>query len=221
MSLLIQTSQRKLQPSTPWVSLTIIVICSLITLFYSRGDSAEQLIWLQRWGMHLQPAAPLWPGLLLSAASTIFLHIQWAHLFGNLAFLLVFGWPVEKRLGHFYYLFLFLFSGMLVNLLLFYQQSSFNLAGFLPVIGASGSISAIIGCYLGLFPGGKIGVYLPLGLFPQFTRLPALLVISAWLVLQVIYTLQSTLSSQMAWKIHLSGFAIGIIIALLIRKINR
>jgi len=221
MSVLIQTRQGKPSPSIPWVSMGIILSCSLITLLYSQADHAQQLLWLQRWSMHSELLLSNWLELSLSALSAVFLHIHWTHLLGNMAFLLVFGWPVERRLGHFLYLFLFFLSGMLVNLLLFYQQSSATTEELLPVIGASGSISAIIGCYLGLFPGGKIGVYLPLGLFPQFAKLPALLVISAWFVLQVIYTMQSTLSSQMAWKIHLGGFGIGIIIALAVRKIQQ
>lgn len=210
-----------MQPSTPWVSLSIIVLCSVITLLYGQADSAEQLLWLQRWSIYFQPEPFFWKALVPRAISAIFLHIQWTHLIGNLAFLLVFGWPVEKRLGHFYYLFLFLSGGMLLNLLLFYQQSSINIEGVLPVIGASGSISAVIGCYLGLFPRGNIGVYLPLGLYPQFVNLPALLVITAWFVLQAIYTMQSTLSSQMAWKIHIGGFVIGMIIALVVRKLKQ
>lgn len=221
MSVLIQTSRRKPSPSIPWVSLAIILSCSVITLLYSLADSAEQQQWLQRWSLNPQLASSEWMGLFTGSLTAVFLHIHWSHLIGNMAFLLVFGWPVERRLGHFLYMFLFLLSGLLVNLLLFYQQAGLNNAEVIPVIGASGSISAIIGCYLVLFPGGKIGVYLPLGLFPQFAKLPALLVISAWFVLQVSYTLQGTLSGQTAWKIHLGGFGIGIIIALLIRKIKQ
>ncbi|MCF6225305.1 MAG: rhomboid family intramembrane serine protease [Xanthomonadales bacterium] len=220
MSLLIQTTRRKPGPRVPLVSLSIILVCFLLTLIGTRGGSAEQLIWIQQLSMQPELLSANIAELLWRAVTTVFLHIQWLHLIGNMAFLLVFGWPVEKKLGHALFLVLFLSSGMLVNLLLFYQQTALNASNLLPVIGASGSVSAIIGCYLGLFPRGKIGVYLPLGIFPQFTKLPALLVITAWFILQFIYTQQGTLSSLMAWKIHIGGFGIGLITAMIIRKIK-
>lgn len=220
MSILIQTIRRKPGPSIPWVSLSIILVCFLLTLICSRGDPAEQLRWLQKLSMQPNLVSASLAELLLHAATAVFLHIQWAHLIGNMAFLLVFGRLVEKRLGHALFLALFLISGILLNLLLFYQQAVMNADHILPVIGASGSVSAVIGCYLGLFPKGKIGVYLPLGLFPQFTKLPALLVISAWFILQFIYTMSATLSSQMSWAIHIGGFGIGLITAMIIRKVK-
>ncbi|MCF6264448.1 MAG: rhomboid family intramembrane serine protease [Xanthomonadales bacterium] len=218
MSLLIQTTRRKPGPRIPWVSLSIILVCFLLTLIGSRGDTAEQLRWLQQFSLQSDLVSASLAELLLHAFTALFLHIQWAHLLGNMAFLLVFGRPVEKKLGHSLFLALFLTSGVLVNLIQFYQQAVINADHILPVIGASGSVSAVIGCYLGLFPRGRIGVYLPLGIFPQFTKLPALLVIIAWFVLQFIYTQQGTLSSLMAWKIHISGFGIGLIAAMIIRK---
>ena len=225
MSLLISTSKGKKNPRLPIVTLIIIVICFSLTLIYKLADSTQQLLWFQRWSMNPEiymhaggtVSRQHWWHIFSSALSAVFLHIKWTHLIGNMAFLMVFGWPAEKRLGHLIYLFLFLLSGLLVNLMLFYLQVSSNVADGLPVIGASGSISAIIGCYLTLFPSAKVGIYLPLGLYPQFARVPAILVISSWFVLQIIYTLQGSLSSQMAWELHLSGFALGVMVAILIR----
>jgi len=220
MSILIQTARRKPGPSIPWISLFIILVCFLLTLVSSRADTAEQLSWLQKLSMQPELVSASLLEVLWRAITAIFLHIQWVHLIGNMAFLLVFGLPVEKRLGHALFLMVFVISGMLLNLLLFYQQAEMDANQILPIIGASGSVSAVIGCYLGLFPRGKIGVYLPLGIFPQFTKLPALTVISAWVVLQIIYTMPGTLSSQMALKIHLGGFGIGLITAMIIRRIK-
>ncbi len=231
MSYLIQTSRRSSAPNTPWISILIITICIGLTLALSLMLPDQQLSWLQRWAMlpyaWQQDSTPLDFQLLVhygvNTVTAIFLHTDWIHLAVNMAYLLVFGWTVEKRLGHFIYLLLFLFSGILVNLLLYLVFTSANslelqnISSTLPIIGASGSVSAIIGCYLGLVPGGRIGVYLPLGIFPQFVRVPAMLVIGSWILLQVVYTMQGAISSTLAWKIHLSGFVIGLSIALLLR----
>ena len=229
MSYLIQTKRRSSAPKIPWVSILIIVICVSLTLALS-FILAEPQNWLQRWAFlpyaWQQDSGPFDLQILMrygiNAVTAIFLHVEWLHLAVNMAYLLVFGWAVEKRLGHFTYLLLFLISGIFVNLLLylvFSSDISADLQGYnaLPVIGASGSVSAIIGCYLALFPGGRIGVYLPLGIFPQFVRVPSILVIGSWVLLQIVYTMQGAISSTLAWKIHLSGFVIGLSMALLLR----
>ncbi|NIV20409.1 MAG: rhomboid family intramembrane serine protease, partial [Gammaproteobacteria bacterium] len=74
------------------------------------------------------------------------------------------------------------------------------------VIGASGAVSAVVGASLGLFPRRRIGLYLPLGLYVQFVRVPALLVIGSWFTLQLVYSVVGPISGAMAWWTHLAGF---------------
>ena len=87
-----------------------------------------------------------------------------------------------------------------------------------PIIGASGAISAVVGAYLGLFPGRRIGLFLPLGLYLQFARVPALLVIGSWFTLQLLYTVFGPINAAVAWWTHLAGFAVGLSITLLNRS---
>ncbi|QOC24219.1 rhomboid family intramembrane serine protease [Wenzhouxiangella sp. AB-CW3] len=150
---------------------------------------------------------------LLGLVTALFIHAEWLHLAGNLAYLWVFGFPVERALGHWRFFMLFLALGLLANLAVAWQMGSAST----PVIGASGGVSAIIGIYLGLFPQRRMGLWIPLGLFLQFARVPALLVIGSWFVLQLLYSLFGPMSGAVAWWAHIAGFMGGLVAALSMR----
>jgi membrane associated rhomboid family serine protease len=86
-------------------------------------------------------------------ACSLFLHADWSHLLGNLVFLLIFGLPAERVLGPWRLLLLFLVGGV-SNLVAIYTMGSPDQI----IIGASGAVSALIGAYLALFPGARLGV---------------------------------------------------------------
>ncbi|MDT8449473.1 MAG: rhomboid family intramembrane serine protease [Wenzhouxiangellaceae bacterium] len=154
------------------------------------------------------------PGLL-KLVSALFAHSTWLHLGGNLAYLWVFGIPVERALGHLRFLSAFVLIGAFSNLFVALQVPELERS----VIGASGGVSAIIGIYLGLFPARRIGVWLPLGLFLQFARIPALLVIGSWFTLQLLYTVFGPMSGAVAWWTHVAGFVAGLLAALALRAV--
>jgi membrane associated rhomboid family serine protease len=108
---------------------------------------------------------------------------------------------------------LFLLGGALANLMVTLRVP--DLAA--PIIGASGAVSAVVGAYLGLFPARRIGMLLPLGLYLQFARVPAVLVIGSWFTLQLVYTVLGPITGVVAWWTHLAGFTLGLIFALLVR----
>ena len=83
------------------------------------------------------------------------------------------------------------------------------------VIGASGAVSAVIGAYLALFPGARLGVVLPLGLFLEFVRVPAFLLIGLWVLLQVLFAYSGPAFGAVAWPAHIAGFLFGVVFALL------
>ena len=144
---------------------------------------------------------------LLRLVSALFLHADWAHLLGNLVFLLVFGLPAERSMGSWRFALLFLLGGAMANL-----ATPDRL-----IIGASGAVSALIGAYLALFPGARLGVVVPLGLFLQFVKVPAALLIGVWALLQVVFTFIGPAFGAVAWSAHLAGFAFGGGFALLAR----
>ena len=145
--------------------------------------------------------------------TALFLHADWAHLLGNLVFLLIFGLPSERAMGPWRLLGLFLVGGALANL-------AAALAIDRPdrvIIGASGAVSALIGAYLTLFPRARLGVVVPLGLFLEFVRAPASLLIGVWALLQVLFAYIGPAFGAVAWMAHVTGFGVGMLFAVLVR----
>jgi membrane associated rhomboid family serine protease len=85
------------------------------------------------------------------------------------------------------------------------------------IIGASGGISALVGAYLVLFPKARLGVVVPLGLWLEFIKLPAAALIGLWVLLQLAFTYAGPAFGAMAWSAHLTGFAVGVVMAVLFR----
>ena len=185
----------------------------------TRPESARRL-WLLDWGALTggEAIAGTWHGLWFEGQwmrllSALFLHADWAHLLGNLVFLLIFGLPAERVMGAGRLLVLFLLGGAAANL------AAVLLIGGPDrlVIGASGAVSALIGAYLALFPGARLGVVLPLGLFLQFVRAPASLLIGIWALLQVVFAYIGPAFGAVAWAAHIAGFFFGVLFALVVR----
>lgn len=152
-------------------------------------------------------------GSVLRLFSALFLHADWAHLLGNLVFLLIFGLPAERAMGPWRLLALFLVGGAVANLAAVIAIGTPDRL----IIGASGAVSALIGAYLALFPSAKLGVVVPLGLFLQFVKVPAPLLIGVWAALQVVFTFIGPAFGAVAWSAHLAGFAFGGAFALIAR----
>lgn len=185
----------------------------------SRPGEARNTLWLD-WGALSggvsRPGdwwAMLQDGSVLRLFTALFLHADWSHLIGNLVFLLIFGLPAERILGPWRLLLLFLLGGAASNLAAVAAIGTPDRV----VIGASGAVSALIGTYLALFPGAKLGVVLPLGLFLEFIRVPAPLLIGAWALLQVVFAWIGPAFGMVAWSAHVAGFLFGVAYGLYVR----
>lgn len=152
-------------------------------------------------------------GSVLRLITALFLHADWAHLLGNLVFLLIFGLPAERTMGPWRFLVLFLLGGAFSNLAAVLAIGAPDRV----IIGASGAVSAVIGAYLALFPRAKLGVVVPLGLFLEFVKAPASLLIGIWALLQVIFAYIGPAFGAVAWSAHIAGFLFGIVFALFVR----
>ncbi len=147
--------------------------------------------------------------------SSMFMHSGLLHFAGNMAYLWVFGRNLENRLGHVKYLAFYLVAGVLATLShwFFFQDSR------VPLIGASGAISGILGAYLFLFPYNRIRVLVMLGIITVI-RLPASYVLGFYLLLQVVQLVFSLgVSDQVSvalWA-HVGGFVAGAGIVVLYR----
>lgn len=145
-----------------------------------------------------------------SVFTSMFLHGGFLHVGGNMLYLWLFGDNVEDVLGHFRFLVFYLFSGVVAA----YSYALSAPESVLPMIGASGAISGILGAYILLFPRTKVHTLLFFGFFWQIIRIPAVLVIGFWIVLQVISGLLSAGSLHqggVAWFAHIGGFLFGLI----------
>lgn len=212
-------SSRRTGP--PWATLLIVAACVATFLWLVTLPPTERLATLTRWGTVpstlLDPRAPWLQQLLeLRAArlvTAIFIHADWLHLTGNLLFLVVFGVSAERALGSPRFLAMFVTGGALANLV-----GAFTLAGTsAPIVGSSGAVSAVVGAYLALFPRARLGLVLPLGVFLEFVRIPAPLLIGFWAALQLLFTYVGPAFGAVAWWTHIAGFVIGILLALMSR----
>lgn len=215
----IVTNWSESPPHPPFVTISICLLCLLVLLIYYGVSPVFQQVMIDKGGMHpsslavilSQPAAFWWDLSLLTVISSIFIHANWLHLAGNLAYLWVFGMPVEQRLGSLGLLAVFLLGGALANVIVILRVPQLHT----PIIGASGAVSAVVGAYLGLFPGRRIGLFLPLGVYLQFAQVPALLVIGSWFTLQLLYTVFGPINAAVAWWTHVAGFALGLSLTLM------
>ena len=154
--------------------------------------------------------AALQDGSVLRLFTALFLHADWAHLLGNLVFLLIFGLPAERVMGPWRLLALFFLGGAFANLFALLVIGAPDRL----IIGASGAVSAVIGAYLALFPQARLGVVVPLGLFLEFVRAPASLLIGVWAALQIVFAYIGPAFGAVAWAAHAAGFLFGILFAI-------
>lgn len=210
-------------PHPPYVTIGISLLCVFSLLVYSGLSPLLQQAMIDVLGMRPAPIDQLleksvgswWDVPALSVVTALFVHASWLHLLGNLAYLWVFGIKVEQGLGTIAMLVIFILGGALANVIVALRLPQLET----PIIGASGAISAVVGAYLGLFPRRRIGLFLPLGVYLQFARVPALLVIGSWFTLQLLYTAFGPINAAVAWWTHLAGFALGLSFALMVRAL--
>ena len=211
-------SRRK--PALRWATPLLVLALGLAFVWMlGRPDEARHSLWLA-WGALGRGLtggeawlAALRDGSVLRLFTALFLHADWSHLVGNLVFLLIFGLPAERTMGPWRFLLLFLWGGAIANLAAVTMIGNPDRA----VIGASGAVSAVIGAYLALFPSARLGVVLPLGLFLEFVRAPAFLLIGIWAALQVVFAYIGPAFGAVAWAAHVAGFMFGVLFALFVR----
>jgi membrane associated rhomboid family serine protease len=226
-------------PTTPWVTYLLIGINVAVFLFLtlplsvSRPDLHDPLLldYLQALGargyvsaeqvLQQVSAYDLFVfryGFRPAAASTatlftsMFLHGGWLHLAGNMLFLWIFGDNVEHRLGRVGYLLGYLATGAAATLFF----SLFVPGSQIPLVGASGAISGVLGCYFLWFPRNKVKTFI--FLFPLLMNtfyLPARLVLGFYLVIDnlVPFLLNGGQAVGVAHGAHIGGFVAGLALA--------
>jgi membrane associated rhomboid family serine protease len=147
---------------------------------------------------------------LASVFTSMFLHGGFLHIGGNMLYLWIFGDNIEDELGHFRFLLFYLFSGVVAA----YGNALTDPQSMVPMIGASGAISGVLGAYILLFPRTRVHTLIFFGFFWQVVRIPAVLVIGFWFLIQVFSGLLSAGTLQhggIAWFAHIGGFLAGLL----------
>jgi membrane associated rhomboid family serine protease len=147
----------------------------------------------------------------ITLVTSMFLHGGWFHLIGNMMFLWVFGNNIEDAMGHVRFVFFYLIGGLAAAA----AQMAMNPTSTVPMVGASGAVSAVLGAYLLLYPRVPIHTFVFLGLFATTIRLPAYVMLGYWIVLQVLGGLPSLAGMDrggVAFFAHIGGFAAGLVL---------
>jgi membrane associated rhomboid family serine protease len=135
----------------------------------------------------------------------MFMHGSFSHIFGNVLFLWVFGDNIENRLGHFRYALFYIICGFAAAGAQIIKDSG----SIIPMLGASGAISGILGGYLLLYPKRRIKAIL----FSILTDVPAYVALGIWIVYQLIqgfFTPPGT--GGVAYAAHIGGFIAGLLL---------
>jgi membrane associated rhomboid family serine protease len=150
------------------------------------------------------------PGPQLSHLITsMFLHGSWMHLLGNMWFLWLFGNNVEDSMGRLRFAAFYLITGLAAA----FGQVITNPNSIIPMVGASGAISGVMGAYLILYPRVKVYVLVPIFIFFTSIALPAWMMLGYWFFIQLASGLLS--SGEMggvAFWAHIGGFVAGVVL---------
>ena len=159
----------------------------------------------------IDPKVPLGPYITL--VTSLFLHGSIWHLLGNMWFLWIFGNNIEDIEGHFRFLIFYLLGGAAASML----QIAISPSSTVPVIGASGAVSAVLGAYILKFPRARVKTLLFIFIFITVINVPAVAFIGIWFFIQLISSFGRG-GSNVAWFAHIGGFIFGLVTVKLFEK---
>jgi membrane associated rhomboid family serine protease len=152
--------------------------------------------------------------------TSMFLHGSWMHLIGNMWFLWLFGNNIEDSMTRPRYVAFYLLTGIAAAL----AQVMADPSSAVPMVGASGAISGVMGAYLVLFPRIRVYTLIPLGFFITTMALPAWVMLIYWAFLQFAGGLTSIVDEQgggVAFWAHLGGFVAGVVLVKVFERRDR
>jgi membrane associated rhomboid family serine protease len=149
----------------------------------------------------------------------MFMHGSWMHLLGNMWFLWLFGNNVEDAMTRPRFVAFYVISGLAAALLQVWADPNSGI----PMVGASGAISGVMGAYLVLFPRVRVFTILPLGFFITTVALPAWAMLVYWMLLQFLggFTQIGSEGGGVAFWAHIGGFIAGVVLAKMFARSDR
>lgn len=210
----------------PVVTVATMVACVLVFVwqyFLSGPDGMQRIAYALGFvpavlfGREQLPPDLTWVPPAATVITSMFLHGGFLHLAGNMLFLWVFGNNIEDSMGHARFIAFYLLCGIAAALL----QALLDPSSVLPMVGASGAISGVLGAYMLLYPRARVLLGLPIGFFiVQLGRFPAVWVLALWFVMQVVMgafsatavTTAGEAKGGVAWGAHVGGFIAGMLL---------
>lgn len=154
---------------------------------------------------------PALPTQWLTLFTSMFLHGGVMHLAGNMLYLWIFGNNVEDHLGHIKFFFFYFFCGLIAAL----SHYAGDITSNIPMVGASGAISGVLGAYVILYPHARVVTMIWFFVFLRFIPIPAWIVLGVWFVMQLSGVLGGG-EGGVAWWAHIGGFIAGLLIVLML-----
>ena len=199
------------QPTSTFPIITILIIA---------GNALVFIGWQLRVGLEQSvDLAGFLPIELTSHAAggwthvftSMFMHGGWMHLIGNMWFLWIFGNNIEDNCGPIRYLIFYLLCGVAATL----AFTALAPRSEIPLVGASGAISGVLGAYLLHHPKARVLTLIPLGLFTRLVEIPAWIFLLVWIGLQIVSELfaaraHGVETSGVAYAAHIGGFVAGL-----------
>ena len=211
--------------SKPIVTITFVIICVLVFLWeFSLGaEGGQRAVYalgvipaVLLGGAQLPPELAVVPPTA-TIFTSMFMHGGWMHLIGNMLYLWIFGDNVEDSMGHGRYLVFYFLCGIAAV----FAQALPEPNSEIPMVGASGAISGVLGAYVLLHPHAKVLVAIPFGFILHTTRLPAGLVLALWFGLQLLSnTMAGGEGGGVAFRAHIGGFVAGMLLVAIFKRRN-
>jgi membrane associated rhomboid family serine protease len=168
---------------------------------------------------------PMGPGLVCGTdpgrqvshlLTSMFLHGSWMHLLGNMWFLWIFGNNIEDSMGRLRFVVFYLLCGLAAAI----GQVVTDPGSVIPMVGASGAISGVMGGYLLLYPNVQVFALVPLGFFVTSVALPAWVMLGYWFLIQFVSGLVAFGGGMggVAFWAHVGGFVAGLVLVKLFAR---
>lgn len=204
--------------TVPFITVSIIMINILVYIYQlSLGPEFERFIFtmgavpnkiINHSGLIPKISLPAF----LTIYSSMFLHGSLLHIVSNMLYLWIFGNNIEDAMGHIKFIFFYLICGSMAA----FAHIITDIDSKIPMVGASGAVSGILGAYILLYPRARILTLVIIGFFVRLVKIPAVFVLGFWILMQFLFGMTSLTargsSGGVAWFAHIGGFVAGFIL---------
>jgi membrane associated rhomboid family serine protease len=201
----------------PIVTVSFIAACVLVFVWQVSHDARGQQLVVYSlgaipavlFGERQLPTELAVVPAYVTLITSMFMHGGWMHLLGNMLYLWIFGNNVEDAMGHVRFVMFYLLCGIAAAM----SHAIPNADSVIPMVGASGAISGILGAYVLLHPRARVLILIPLGFFSQLIYVRAVTVLGIWFALQLISSvLRGGEGGGIAFGAHIGGFVAGMVL---------